>query len=647
MSTIKASTVSVDGSPAHDAFCPSPSSAAPPSVPDKKMESGKHAAAFADTFPAKTHHLVTQLTETDPQVVTFSPDGAAFYIYDQVEFAQKYLPQYFKHSNYGSFVRQLNLYGFTSSRLKWNSDVIVWTHEFFHRDRREDVCSIKRSKNKAKVASTPKTVPREVPRPSSTPVSDDAESISPSCHANGNGSYHGNGHHDGQDFLRKFSMNIESEFAYLKQQNRFLEQKLDILLKITLNPGGAEGFRAGEKRRRFDVPHSRNMEYTHPSSRHYDECKYSESDPRFSSHNSGESKYSEDQQYHPNDFEPLPYKTSDSSQSFSTGTPYQKKSEYPQDNQRKNDTFSEFIDVMLTDDDPDCGVSDQKSDNREESDLATGARELAGDVSRQEEFKQDTDLEDETLTEAIGTILQQGLSDDQYLFNTSFDMNECLPINSYHGTCNAGAPGFVTMSNRVMDKSSGPEPVFSSDDAGENARDIEEGNLPVGVAVISAEVVPNEQDLINEAERKALQRELDRERQKKKNRRRIIYVLSFLLVAIICVFVAWPLVVIKRSTAMERAEYHADMSSEDHENDRLHADIFDDMLTNESIADYDSVGQDHELTKNENPSSQTRSGSMPVMSHRVSPFPPDPSGSSSFSVTIAGTEFSCSQSSPR
>jgi hypothetical protein len=92
---------------------------------------------------SETHHLVMQLTETDPQITTFSPDGAAFYIYDQVEFTQKYLPQYFKHSNYGSFVRQLNLYGFTSSRLKWNSDVIVWTHEFFHRDKREDVCSIK------------------------------------------------------------------------------------------------------------------------------------------------------------------------------------------------------------------------------------------------------------------------------------------------------------------------------------------------------------------------------------------------------------------------------------------------------------------------------------------------------------------------
>ena len=73
---------------------------------------------LADNFPAKAYLLLTHLTEAAPSVASFSADGTAFEIYDQSVFAQRYLPQFFKHANYGSFVRQLNLYGFTSSRLE-------------------------------------------------------------------------------------------------------------------------------------------------------------------------------------------------------------------------------------------------------------------------------------------------------------------------------------------------------------------------------------------------------------------------------------------------------------------------------------------------------------------------------------------------
>ncbi|CAI0432054.1 unnamed protein product [Linum tenue] len=48
--------------------------------------------------------------ESTNSIVSWSPSNDSFIIWDMTEFSVKLLPEYFKHSNSSSFVRQLNIY---------------------------------------------------------------------------------------------------------------------------------------------------------------------------------------------------------------------------------------------------------------------------------------------------------------------------------------------------------------------------------------------------------------------------------------------------------------------------------------------------------------------------------------------------------
>ncbi|THG13115.1 hypothetical protein TEA_028317 [Camellia sinensis var. sinensis] len=61
-------------------------------------------------FLTKTYQLVDDPT-TD-HIVSWGEDDATFVVWRPPEFARDLLPNYFKHNNFSSFVRQLNTYGF-------------------------------------------------------------------------------------------------------------------------------------------------------------------------------------------------------------------------------------------------------------------------------------------------------------------------------------------------------------------------------------------------------------------------------------------------------------------------------------------------------------------------------------------------------
>ena len=63
-------------------------------------------------FVAKAHAMIENCSALHPEIAGWNDAGDTVLIYSPTQLEQHYLPQYFQHSKFPSFVRQLNLYGF-------------------------------------------------------------------------------------------------------------------------------------------------------------------------------------------------------------------------------------------------------------------------------------------------------------------------------------------------------------------------------------------------------------------------------------------------------------------------------------------------------------------------------------------------------
>ncbi|GBG26219.1 Heat shock transcription factor [Hondaea fermentalgiana] len=79
-------------------------------------------------------------------LVDWNREGTVIVIKNVHGFSEKVLPQYFKHSNYASFVRQLNMYGFTRALNMPQA----FKHHLFQRGKKEKLSLMKRKLSQPK-----------------------------------------------------------------------------------------------------------------------------------------------------------------------------------------------------------------------------------------------------------------------------------------------------------------------------------------------------------------------------------------------------------------------------------------------------------------------------------------------------------------
>ncbi|KAA1469320.1 hypothetical protein DENSPDRAFT_772555 [Dentipellis sp. KUC8613] len=125
----------------------------------------KAARQVVPQFLQKLYEMVND--PNNNELIRWADSGDSFFVLDHERFAREVLGRWFKHQNFASFVRQLNMYGFhkiphlQQGVLKSESDIELWNfeHPHFHRGQPDLLCLIQRKKQAPQGGAAEDVVP--------------------------------------------------------------------------------------------------------------------------------------------------------------------------------------------------------------------------------------------------------------------------------------------------------------------------------------------------------------------------------------------------------------------------------------------------------------------------------------------------------
>lgn len=102
-----------------------------------------------ESFLSKLHDILSDISYSE--IIQWDTDGKRIIVHDVINLCNIVLPKFYKHHNYSSFVRQLNMYGFHKSKgMLRNGE--KYEHEKFNSDSTKDeIAKMTRINKKMKV----------------------------------------------------------------------------------------------------------------------------------------------------------------------------------------------------------------------------------------------------------------------------------------------------------------------------------------------------------------------------------------------------------------------------------------------------------------------------------------------------------------
>ncbi|KAJ8700355.1 Heat shock transcription factor [Pleurotus ostreatus] len=190
-------------------------------------------------FLQKLFEMVNDPSNAD--LIRWSDAGDSFFVLDHERFARQVLGRWFKHQNFSSFVRQLNMYGFhkiphlQQGVLRSDQEAEFWNfeHPNFHRGQPDLLCLIQRKKQAPQSSDLPSD-PDPAASASANPSSsshtqspaDPSASSAPATAALGNGQVLDiHSIINGIAAIKRHQTTISAELNQLKRSNQLLWQE--------------------------------------------------------------------------------------------------------------------------------------------------------------------------------------------------------------------------------------------------------------------------------------------------------------------------------------------------------------------------------------------------------------------------------------